>query len=52
MAQLGMANATQFEPALKLLSPQPRVAKTLAMTGFDTLLEQFDDRQTAVNSFS
>ncbi len=36
----------------KLLSPQPRVAKTLKMTGFDNLFTQFDDRQAAISSFA
>lgn len=35
----------------KLLQPQPRVQKTLSMTGFDNILEIHTDRETAVASF-
>ncbi|MEM7335544.1 MAG: STAS domain-containing protein [Chloroflexota bacterium] len=36
----------------KLLFPQPRVAKTLKMTGFDNLFAQFSERKVAIQSFS
>jgi anti-anti-sigma regulatory factor len=40
-----------FDPYCKLLQPQPRVQKTLEVTGFSDILEIFADRDTAVNSF-
>jgi anti-anti-sigma regulatory factor len=40
-----------FDPHCKLLQPQPRVQKTLEITGFSAVLEIFSDRDTAVNSF-
>lgn len=36
----------------KLLSPQPRVSKTLKMTGFDNLFAQYQARESAIRSFS
>jgi anti-anti-sigma regulatory factor len=44
-------NPAGFDPHCKLLQPQPRVQKTLEVTGFSTILEIFGDRETAVNSF-
>ncbi len=47
-----LANTTKKEAHLKLLSPQPRIEKTLKMTGFDKLIEIFSDRDEALRSFS
>ena len=44
-------NVTNFDPNCKLLQPQPRVQKTLDLTGFSQILQVFADRETAVNSF-
>jgi anti-anti-sigma regulatory factor len=44
-------NVSGFDPNCKLLQPQPRVQKTLDITGFSQILEIFTDRETAVNSF-
>jgi len=44
--------AAGYEAHLKLLNPQPRVEKTLEITGFNHILETFTDRQAAVDSFS
>lgn len=41
---------TGFDPNCKLLQPQPRVQKTLELTGFAQILQIFTDRETAVNS--
>jgi anti-anti-sigma regulatory factor len=46
-----MNTATEFDATCKLLQPQPRVQKTLEMTGFSHILEIFTDRETAVHSF-
>ncbi|NJN81156.1 MAG: STAS domain-containing protein [Caldilineaceae bacterium] len=40
-----------YEKRVKLLNPQPRVRKTLEMTGFADFLEIFDDREAAMASF-
>ncbi|MCL4867504.1 MAG: STAS domain-containing protein [Anaerolineae bacterium] len=36
----------------KLLRPQPRVAKTLTITGFDQILQIFTDLDEALNAFA
>lgn len=43
--------AAGHEAHLKLLSPQPRVEKTLAITGFNNILEVFTDKQAAITAF-
>ena len=40
-----------YEAHLKLLNPQPRVEKTLDITGFKNILEVFIDKQAAVTAF-
>ncbi|HZD11445.1 MAG TPA: hypothetical protein VE553_08895 [Candidatus Binatia bacterium] len=40
------------EAAFKLVSPQPRVARALEMSGFSRLLSIFEDRESALVSFS
>lgn len=40
-----------FQPHLKLLNPQPRVAQVLEMVGFTRFLEVFGDLEVAVDSF-
>jgi anti-anti-sigma regulatory factor len=42
---------THYEKHLKLLKPQPRIRKTLETTGFDLIIEIFDDLNTAIASF-
>jgi anti-anti-sigma regulatory factor len=44
--------ASGFETHLKLLNPLPRVSKTLAITGFDKVMQVFTDRDAALASFS
>ncbi len=44
--------AAGFETHFKLLNPQPRVSKTLAITGFDKIIQVFTDRATALASFT
>lgn len=46
-----MSTSAEPESACKLFNPQPRVQKTLSMTGFDNLLEIYTDWETAVTSF-
>mgnify|MGYP001170210194 CR=1 FL=1 len=46
-----MDSTSDFDPYCKLLNPQPRVEKTLEMTGFTSIVEIFTDRETAVASF-
>ena len=46
-----MDKSGAHDPNCKLLNPQPRVRKTLDMTGFSRILEVFSDRDTAVASF-
>jgi anti-anti-sigma regulatory factor len=41
----------EFDANCKLLQPQPRVQKTLDITGFSQILETFTDLDTAINSF-
>lgn len=43
--------ARGFDPHLKVLNPQPRVAKTLSMTGFDKIIQAFTDEEAALASF-
>jgi anti-anti-sigma regulatory factor len=43
---------SRFDANCKLLRPQPRVQKTLDITGFSGILEVFTDRDTAVSSFN
>ena len=42
---------TGFATHCKLLRPQPRVAKTLTITGFDQILQVFTDEAEALGSF-
>ena len=42
---------THYEKNLKLLNPQPRVRKSLETTGFDQIIEIFNDRAAALASF-
>jgi anti-anti-sigma regulatory factor len=44
--------ASGYEIHCKLLSPHPRVEKTLAITGFNNIFEVFTDRSKAIASFS
>jgi anti-anti-sigma regulatory factor len=44
-------NPVGYSDYCKLLQPQPRVQKTLDVTGFTHILEIFDDRNAALNSF-
>lgn len=46
-----VSHSSGKETGCKLLNPQPRVQKTLNMTGFDNVLEIYNDRETAVSSF-
>ena len=46
-----VSSSTGLDATCKLLQPQPRVKKTLGMTGFDNVLEIHTDRETAVASF-
>ena len=46
-----MGKTSAFDPNTRLLNPQPRVKKTLDMTGFSRILEVFSDRETAVTNF-
>ncbi len=46
-----MDTQVTFDPNCKLLQPQPRVQKTLDITGFSSIIEVFTDRETAVASF-
>jgi anti-anti-sigma regulatory factor len=40
-----------YEVHCKILNPQPRVARTLEMSGFSQIFEIFSDRDAAVASF-
>jgi anti-anti-sigma regulatory factor len=42
---------THYEKHLKLLDPQPRIRRTLEITGFDHIIEIFHDRDSAIYSF-
>jgi anti-anti-sigma regulatory factor len=44
--------AAGFERHLKILNPQPRVAKTLSITGFDKLIPVFTDQEAALAAFA
>jgi anti-anti-sigma regulatory factor len=46
-----VSNNSKLDTTCKLLQPQPRVQKTLEMTGFGNILEIHTDRETAVASF-
>lgn len=46
-----VSGSTELDANCKLLQPQPRVQKTLDMTGFANILEVYSDRETAVASF-
>jgi anti-anti-sigma regulatory factor len=46
-----VSSSTGLDANCKLLQPQPRVQKTLDMTGFANILEIHSDRETAVSSF-
>ena len=39
------------EPYVKVLSPQPRVARTLQVSGMENFFEIYTDQETAVDSF-
>jgi anti-anti-sigma factor len=41
----------EIEQFVKLLSPQPKVSRTLQMTGLDHFLEIYTDREAALASF-
>lgn len=43
--------ASGYETHCKLLSPHPRVEKTLAITGFNNIFEVFTDRNQAIAAF-
>jgi anti-anti-sigma regulatory factor len=47
-----VTSSVAFDANCKLLLPQPRVQKTLELSGFSKILEIFTDRDTAVNSFN
>jgi anti-anti-sigma regulatory factor len=40
-----------YEPHCKLLNPQPRIKRTLEITGLLKILEVFSDREQAIASF-
>lgn len=42
---------TSTEQFMKLLNPQPKVSRTLQMTGIDEFLEIYTDREAAIASF-
>jgi anti-anti-sigma regulatory factor len=46
-----VSSSRELDANCKLLQPQPRVQKTLDMTGYANILEIYADRQTAVASF-
>lgn len=41
-----------FEQSCKLLNPQPRIQKTLELTGFSEFLEVYTDEEEALASFA
>ena len=47
-----LSSVSSQENHFKILSPQPRIMKTLQMTGFDKLIEIHTDRDEALASFS
>ena len=44
-------HGTVAEQFVKLLNPQPKVRRTLEMTGLDDFLEIYSDREAAIASF-
>ncbi|MEM8857850.1 MAG: STAS domain-containing protein [Chloroflexota bacterium] len=46
-----ISGAMVKEQHLKLLTPQPRILKTLKMTGFDQFLDIYFEEAKAINSF-
>jgi anti-anti-sigma regulatory factor len=48
---LGAERDQTTEQFVKLLGPQPKVSRTLQMTGIDALLEIHTDREVALASF-
>jgi len=48
---VGQARTGATQQQVKLLGPNPRVSRTLQMTGVDDFLEIFADREAAVGSF-
>jgi anti-anti-sigma regulatory factor len=44
-------SASGYEVHCKLLSPHPRVEKTLTITGFNNIFEVFTNREEAIASF-
>jgi anti-anti-sigma regulatory factor len=49
--QVGQAREKSAEQFVKLLNPQPKVQRTLQLTGLDEFLEIYNDRELAVASF-
>ena len=47
-----VAEESGHERHFKLLDPQPRVLKTLQMTGFDRILAVYTDREEALAAFA
>jgi anti-anti-sigma regulatory factor len=48
---LGEEREQNIEQFVKLLGPQPKVSRTLQMTGIDAFLEIHTDREVAIASF-
>jgi len=48
---LGEEREQHIEQFVKLLGPQPKVSRTLQMTGIDAFLEIHTDREVAIASF-
>jgi anti-anti-sigma regulatory factor len=48
---LGEERDNNIEQFVKLLDPQPKVSRTLEMTGIDAFLEIYTDREVAIASF-
>ena len=46
-----VAGQPAAERALRILRPQPRVAKALEMSGFSRLIPNYSDEQEAIESF-
>ncbi|MEM9777018.1 MAG: STAS domain-containing protein [Chloroflexota bacterium] len=46
-----ISSAMVKEQQFKLLTPQPRILKTLKMTGFDQFLDVYFEEVQAINSF-
>lgn len=47
-----VSTATTPQSRLKLLKPQPRVVRTLDVSGFSRLLSVYDDQEEALASFA